>query len=292
MKRIALISVLSLFIVSFSYSQDFLDEWIVPDKEKNNLSIKTFDEDFALEGQFIYENSCTSCHGNPGKADYSIMSPTPGDIISRRFQRQKDGELFYKIKKGKGAMPAFEDALSQEEIWNLVAYIRSFNESYKQEFPNLEGIVIPKLTLKLDFDDNVDKLVVKVLNEEDSSYVEDASVSAYIKSMFGKYSLGKSKTNKLGIAYFDVDYKIPGDSLGNLNIIAKVSKGYGSAKMTEKMQIAKPSEIRSAIEGRHLWSKDNSAPIWLKLFFFASIIGIWGTIIFVVLGLNKIKKVV
>jgi len=290
MKRIALISVLSL-IVSFSYSQSVLDEWFVPNKEKGNLSIKTFDEDFALEGQIIYENSCLSCHGNPRKGDFSIMVPSPGDVTTSLFQRQQDGELFYKIKTGRGSMPAFEDAFSQEEIWSLVAYMRSFNETYKQKFPNLEGVVIPKLTLKLDFDDNVDKLVVKILNQEDSTYVEGASVSAFVKSMFGKYSLGKSKTNKQGIAYFDIDYKIPGDSLGNLNIIAKVSKGYGSAKMTEKMQIAKPSEYKSAIAGRHLWSKDNSAPIWLKLFFFASIIGIWGTILFVVLGLKKIKKV-
>ena len=288
MKRIALISVLLLIITPFSYSQNILDEWRVPDKEKANLSIKIFDEDFALEGQFIYENSCTSCHGNPGKEDFSIMVPSPGDMAKRYVQRQKDGELFYKIKVGRGSMPTFEDAFSSEEIWSLVAYIRGFNDKYVQAMPNLEGIVIPKFTMKFDFDDNVDKFVVKVMNE-DSVAVEDALVSVFIKSMFGKYSLGKSKTNKLGIAYFDLDYKIPGDSTGHLNMIAKVSKGYGSAKKTERMQIAKPSVLKSAISGRHLWSTDNAAPLWLRFFFFASIIGVWGTIFFVVFGLKKIN---
>ncbi|OQY00103.1 MAG: hypothetical protein B6I20_09215 [Bacteroidetes bacterium 4572_117] len=144
--------------------------------------------------------------------------------------------------------------------------------------------------MKFDFDDNVDKFVVKVLNEEDETPVEGAFVTGYIKSMFGKYILGKSKTNNLGIAYFDVDYKIPGDSAGFLNLIAKVSKGYGSAKKTEKMQIANPAVLKSAIEGRHLWSKDNSAPIWLRITFFASILFVWGTIFIVLFGLKKIKK--
>jgi len=187
-------------------------------------------------------------------------------------------------------MPDFEDAFSSEEIWNLVAYIRSFNPKYEQPIPDLEGIVIPKFIVKLDFDDNVDKLVVKVLDEEKGTPFEDVSVVGYIKCMFGKYLLGKSQTNKLGIAYFDVDYKIPGDSAGYLNMIAKVSKGYGSAKKTEKMQIANPAKLKSAIEGRHLWSTDNSAPIWLRIIFFASILGVWGTIFFVLIGLKKIGK--
>ncbi len=287
MTRIVLISALSLSFISFAYGQD---KWDVPEKEREEISIFTFDEDFAFEGESIYENSCLSCHGNPGQVDFSIMVPSPGDIASNDFQNQKDGELYYKIKTGRGSMPDFEDAFSSEEIWNLVAYIRSFNPKYEQPIPDLEGIVIPKFTLKFDFDDNVDKFVVKVMNKEEGTPVEDASVTGYIKSMFGKYLLGKSKTNKLGIAYFDVDYKIPGDSAGYLNMIAKVSKGYGSAKKTERMQIANPAKLKSAIEGRHLWSTDNSAPVWLRIIFFASIIGVWGTIFFVVFGLKKIKK--
>ncbi|OQY00104.1 MAG: hypothetical protein B6I20_09220 [Bacteroidetes bacterium 4572_117] len=139
MTRIVLISALSLVFVSFVYSQD---DWDIPEKDKENLSIYMFDEDFALEGEGVYENSCMSCHGNPGKADFSIMVPSPGDIAGQDFQNQTDGELFYKIKTGKGSMPAFEDAFSQEEIWNLVAYIRSFNPKYEQEIPNLEGLKV------------------------------------------------------------------------------------------------------------------------------------------------------
>ena len=285
-KKAVLISLLSIFFAPAAFSQD---EWIVPETDKENISIYVFDEDFALEGQIIYENSCTSCHGNPEQADFSIMIPSPNDIASEGFQNQNDGELFYKIKNGRGAMPGFDEAFSSEEIWYLVAFIRSFNAKYEQAITNLEGIEIVKYSLTFDFDENVNKLVVKVSNEEEIP-VEEVEVSAFIKSLFGKFSLGKTSTNKLGIAYFDIDSKIPGDSAGYLNIIAKASKGYSSGKKTKKMQIANPAKSKSAIAGRHLWSVGKSAPIWLIVTFLLTIIGVWGTIFFVLIGLRKIRK--
>jgi len=41
-----------------------------------------------------------------------------------------DGELFYKIKEGVGDfMPAFEDQLPDEDIWDIVNYLRSAGAS-------------------------------------------------------------------------------------------------------------------------------------------------------------------
>jgi mono/diheme cytochrome c family protein len=45
-----------------------------------------------------------------------------------------DGYLFWRITEGgatdlfKSAMPAWGDALSEEEIWKVIAFIRSFDE--------------------------------------------------------------------------------------------------------------------------------------------------------------------
>jgi len=40
-----------------------------------------------------------------------------------------DGDLFWKIGKGKGAMPGFKKILSDPDRWNLVNYIRTFTIS-------------------------------------------------------------------------------------------------------------------------------------------------------------------
>ena len=39
-----------------------------------------------------------------------------------------DGEMFYIISKGQGQMPAEGERAKPEEIWNLVALVRSFSK--------------------------------------------------------------------------------------------------------------------------------------------------------------------
>jgi len=116
------------------------------------------------------------------------------------------------------------------------------------------------------------------------------TVKAFVTGGFGNYLLGKSQCNELGIAYFDIDSKMPGDEEGNLEIIVKASKGFGSAKEVRKMKVVEPVSFKSAIEGRHLWSVSKRAPYWLIVTFLSSLIGIWGTIIYVVVGLSKMQK--
>ncbi len=265
------------------------EKWLVPEANNDMLSILIFDEDTQLEGKLIYTRSCRSCHGDPTKKDFTIMSPSPGDVASDLYQDQTDGSLFYKIQKGRGPMPSFENAFSEEEIWSLVSYIRSFNPEYQQKLPNLEGIEIPNLTLHISYDENIDKLVVKVTSDS-LEVMADASVKAYIQGMFGKYPLGSEMTNELGIAYFHIDSKIPGDTEGYLDILVKTYKDYGTAKYAGKIQAGNPTIRKSAIEGRHLWSAAKKAPIWMIIIFNMMGIGIWGVIIYVIFGLRKFKK--
>ncbi len=193
-KSIILICLCSLAVANVQAQSDWK---VTPDQDKN-LSPFMFDDDMVLEGKVAYENSCTSCHGVPGQADYTPMAPSPGDPAADQFQLQSDGALFYKIKLGRGAMPKFEDVFADDETWNIVAYIRSFNEKYKQPIPDLGGIEIPEYDIKLAFDENVDKLVVKIFSKEIPQ--PEVSVSAFVKGMSAKFLLGKTQTNELGIA--------------------------------------------------------------------------------------------
>jgi hypothetical protein len=243
----------------------------------------------ANEGRMLYEASCTSCHGTPEEANFALMVPSPGDPADKKFQNQTDGSLFYKIKTGREQMPRFDDVFSEDEIWNIVAYFRSFNKDYTQPIPDLKGIVIPTFDIALSYDENVDKLVVKVKTDGNTGL--GVEVSAFIKTMFGKFSLGKTETNGVGIAYFDVDSKIPGDEDGNLTAIVKVKKGYGFAKVSKELKMGTPTEKISAIAGRHLWSTDENAPFWLDFIFHSTIIFIWGAMFIVIYQLRKLKRV-
>ena len=83
------------------------------------------------KGKSIYDVNCTVCHGKSGKGDgpaAGALTPNPADHTSEKVQSQTDGELFWKISEGRGAMVSWKNAISEEDRWNLVNYIRSLKE--------------------------------------------------------------------------------------------------------------------------------------------------------------------
>jgi mono/diheme cytochrome c family protein len=51
----------------------------------------------------------------------NITDFTKPDVLKNRT----DGELFYEIRNGKGDMPPEGDRAKNDDIWNMVNYIRS-----------------------------------------------------------------------------------------------------------------------------------------------------------------------
>lgn len=85
-----------------------------------------------VAGQQVYETNCISCHGTEGQGDGPAgknLDPRPTNIA--RFARMPmagDGYLYWTIAEGGApvgsAMPAFGNVLSEEEIWQLLVYVR------------------------------------------------------------------------------------------------------------------------------------------------------------------------
>ena len=86
-----------------------------------------------LEGGQLYNQHCTSCHGanglGNGIAGKSLM-PSPA-LLSYMIKRpiSADEYLLWAIADGgvqfQTSMPAFKDKLSRDEIWKVIAYMRS-----------------------------------------------------------------------------------------------------------------------------------------------------------------------
>ena len=49
----------------------------------------------------------------------------PADLTLDNLSRQADGEIFWKISKGREPMPAWDKQLNARERWDLVSYIRT-----------------------------------------------------------------------------------------------------------------------------------------------------------------------
>lgn len=85
----------------------------------------------ASEGQLVdsgrqqYHRTCAQCHGfnmvNSGNTVYDL----------RRFPQDQPERFYQSVTKGKGNMPSFGDALTQQQIDLLWAYVRNRGETPK-----------------------------------------------------------------------------------------------------------------------------------------------------------------
>jgi mono/diheme cytochrome c family protein len=72
--------------------------------------------------------NCTSCHGENGKAEGSLVADAT-DLTNPELYKSgtSEGEIFHSIRDGAGdQMPAFKSQIDSEtDIWNLVNFVRS-----------------------------------------------------------------------------------------------------------------------------------------------------------------------
>lgn len=83
-------------------------------------------------GRLLYQTNCAACHGINGKGDGPSalgLRPSPGDFTQHMILgKHTDGQAYLWIRDGypQSAMPAWVQRLSDEQIWQLVAYLRTF----------------------------------------------------------------------------------------------------------------------------------------------------------------------
>lgn len=92
---------------------------------------KSAKERDTVSGREIYVNTCIRCHGIDGKGAMGIqLAPPPADLTSDSVQNRLDASLFKRIHDGKPntAMGAWKYSLSDDEIWDVLAYIRTMKQ--------------------------------------------------------------------------------------------------------------------------------------------------------------------
>lgn len=81
---------------------------------------------------------CASCHGEKGMGDGPVaasLNPRPRQLAGHAMELS-DAYLYWRIAEGgmrepfMSAMPAWKDALSEQQIWEIIAFLRSLEESH------------------------------------------------------------------------------------------------------------------------------------------------------------------
>ncbi len=107
--------------------------WEVPAKYKTMKNpTDPKDKESMAEGKALFAKQCTSCHGKKGLGDGSKAAELKGDLgdfSSAEFQKQTDGELFYKITEGRDDMNSFKKKIpNDEDRWLVINYVRTLKK--------------------------------------------------------------------------------------------------------------------------------------------------------------------
>jgi mono/diheme cytochrome c family protein len=77
-------------------------------------------------GEKVYKGKCATCHGPEGKGETPVGKATKArDLCSEEVQKETDEEWTAIVVKGKNKMPAYDKKLTDAEIKDAIAYIRS-----------------------------------------------------------------------------------------------------------------------------------------------------------------------
>ena len=98
----------------------------------------------SLRGGLVhYRENCLVCHGAPGVDPGEIgqgLNPGAPDLTLPRVQKRSDGELFWITSNGirMTGMPAFSPTHAENEIWQIVAFVRHLPEITDAETGELQ----------------------------------------------------------------------------------------------------------------------------------------------------------
>jgi mono/diheme cytochrome c family protein len=129
--------------------------WAHSDNEHAGEKKPTYYEGHAVSGtskvalgETVYKHMCVFCHGadgNGGGKATAYLYPWPRDFRKGIFKHRTtppgslplDKDIFRTIQKGVSgtAMPGWKNALTEEETWSVVEYVKTFSERFKNEVP-------------------------------------------------------------------------------------------------------------------------------------------------------------
>jgi mono/diheme cytochrome c family protein len=130
MKKVLYVLLSVLIISACGESTSAINENVLPTVPSNYANLTNpLSADAAIAGGEMFQSTCATCHGSGGHGDGpagAALNPPPKDLSVLQLQ-VSDGYLFWRISEGSPgtAMVAWRGILTDEQIWQLTAYIRT-----------------------------------------------------------------------------------------------------------------------------------------------------------------------
>ena len=161
-------------------------------------------------------------------------------------------------------------------------------------------IIKAKIQIDTASADGVKSITIQVFKFENNEWLSanEVEMKVGIKRHGGILSAGEEATyttDSTGSLKVDIDKdSLPGDLKGNIVLVAKVEDNdlFGNlmVEKTVPWGIVTKSD-NSFFNQRTLWTTRFKTPFWLLFMAYSIVISVWGTVIYLILQLIKIKKI-
>jgi mono/diheme cytochrome c family protein len=287
MKKI--LYILSALLLTTIFEVFGSDDWPVPAEYANLENPVVYNNQNVREGRDIWDKNCKSCHGDPGKYNALALVPPPPDASSDLMQEHTDGELFFKITYGRGAMPQFETTLSTDDRWKVVTFIRRFD-------PRNAGLLADEELLKgkiyaLVGNNNTSIDIVAELQNKSGQMEKLSGNTIYVmvQKTFGNMLVGTVNTDNEGRASFNIPGDMHTKTDGKVDFVLTLGDDFepttfaiSGVQVRESRAFEPPPRV--------LWSTNDRTQAWLLATYFAALIGAWSTIGYIIWQIVKIWK--
>jgi hypothetical protein len=252
---------------------------------------------------FVKNNSMQYFLVVSGIKEGKKFKPLPRQAIQLYLDSNKTENLISRTvtdEKGEAKIiipPALKDKWKNSTQHNFIAVLET--DSSKEAITSTLEITRAKIELDTSSADGERAIEVKVMFLENNEWVpaKDVEMKVGIARAGGILTAGEEETYTTdSTGTTTVPFKkdsLPGDQHGNFVLVAKVEDNdlYGNL-LVEKIVpwgIAVKPE-KNFFDQRTLWSTRFRTPWWLLFLAYSIVIAVWGTIIFLVLQIVKIKK--
>ena len=168
----------------------------VPDEYVGLTAPESTDESIA-RGADIYKLNCVSCHGETGAGDGVVgasLDPRPSPI-GHTTQMLADDLVFYRVSEGgvafQTSMPAWKGVLSEEQIWDVIAYVRVLGQGNTAQIDQMQAAQQEKM-LK----DALDKDAITEA-QADTFRIVHAELENYMKSDVSQGTMSERESSAL-----------------------------------------------------------------------------------------------
>ncbi len=265
-------------------------------KESEKGPLKISISYFSLDNRLPYLAVTAKC-----KIDGKFQ-PVGGASIKLYLDKDSTGKgigLIATVVTGEKGKATADIPASLEKIWKASTnhtFIAVTDKTKDFDETNTE-LSVAKARITIDTAD--DKNVVATFTEfKDNQWVavKGVEIKMGIKRLGGELQIGEEQsytTDSLGKVKGEFKkLGMPGDKTGNIILVAKVedNDAYGSLRIEKTVPWGVKFTANDDFFTRALWGSQFHSPFWLVFMAYSIVIGVWGTIIYLIFLILKIKQ--